>query len=605
MTQLQKANTNQVIELEQEAQNEDNNLVQIDLSLEAQAFLAYSHKVYNRDRLLERLKRANPHTTKLKYKKSFFICSQAYELAKSVLHKLQNKARVFLNTKYISEITKCDSTDQNKRIMEQLDNFFIIKYHRLEIVDGVPYNYHYSFELHPAIIEELKDAGLWNLKSMPAELRLSYNNIPNTSIRSIRSRANFVNAKNSNSETPNTELEENSKLVAKGKCGSSLANIPITETTETAQEAQTVEIPNPKATTVIPIQTKPSRPRNKRKTRTQAEQKQRKASTVQASNVVRNGFLGGGKRLSEIQPFLTDELCETLRSKSGKLFTNKAIREITKAIAASKKGSKAVFQHVNGIVAYLTPALIKEKRDPNKIGGEGYYTLAGMTEEDKQLHKQENYLNQVENSGIHARCDYTQFRARIAGGFPINLAYTLLTSMTGVKRQENVLKLTMHKQVPLSQHYKQLLLKHATGVGGYAGVSELEFVVIASNSNIRPEKALSCESQTSGEEPRSLVTYPKGISQSTDSAPVRLWEELQLTEGIWDKVCSSFISEYGENGQALYSHWLAPLSVIEKDGIIELSTNSDMVRDRIEQTYLPFLVKVAGKFGINKVEFAV
>lgn len=421
----------------------------------------------------------------------------------------------------------------------------------------------------------------------------------------IRSRANFLNAKNSKPETLNTELEENQTLVAKGKSGGSLANIPTTETTETAQEAQVVEIQSPKAATVTPIQTKPSRPRNKRKTKTQAEQKQRKASTVPATNIVKNGFLGGSKRISEIQPYLTDELCETLRSKSGKLFTNKAIREITKAIAASKKGSKAVFQHVNGIVAYLTPALIKEKRDPNKIGGEGYYTLAGMTEEDKQLHKQENYLNQVENSGIHARCDYTQFRARIAGQFPINLAYTLLTSMTGVKRQENVLKLTMHKQVPLSQHYKQLLLKHATGVGGYAGVSELEFVVIASNSNIRPEKALSCERQTSGEEPRSPVTYPKGISQSTDSALVRLWEELQLTEGIWDKVCSSFISEYGENGQALYSHWLAPLSVVEKDGIIELSTTSDMVRDRIEQTYLPFLVKVAGKFGINKVEFAV
>ena len=46
-----------------------------------------------------------------------------------------------------------------------------------------------------------------------------------------------------------------------------------------------------------------------------------------------------------------------------------------------------------------------------------------------------------------------------------------------------------------------------------------------------------------------------------------------------------------------------PLSVLEKEGIIELSTSSDMVRDRIEQTYLPFLVKLAGEFGINKVEF--
>ena len=587
---------NQDLEYGLEVQSQNNNLVEIDLSLEAQAFLAYSHKVYNRDRLLERLSRANPHTTKLKYKKSFFICSQAYELAKSVLHKLQNKERVFLNTKYISEITKCDSTDQNKRIMEQLDNFFIIKYHRLEVVDGVPYNYHYSFELQPAIIEELKDAGLWNLKSMPAELRLSYNNIPNTSIRSIRSRANFSNAKNSNFQNSNTELEENQKLVAKGKCDSSLANTPTTETTETAQEAQVVEIQSPKAATVTPIQTKPLRPSNKRKTRTQAEQKQRKAYAVQARNVVRNGFLGRGKRLSEIQPFLTDELCETLRSKSGKLFTNKAIREITKAIAVSKKGSKAVFQHVNGIVAYLTPALIKEKRDPNKIGGEGYYTLAGMTEEDKQLHKQENYLNQVENSGIHARCDYTQFRARIAGGFPINLAYALLTSMTGVKRQSSVLQITMYKPVSLSEHYRQLLLKHATGVGGYSGVSELEFVV-------KPTLAHQCAKVS--KKVLKLGEYKKLQQQAKLPAVPDLVQPVapQLPKGKWGKVCSLFISQQ-EGGEALYKHWLAPLRVVEKDGIIKLSTSSSMVRDRIEQTYLPFLNKVAGEFGIIEILLA-
>jgi len=52
----------------------------------------------------------------------------------------------------------------------------------------------------------------------------------------------------------------------------------------------------------------------------------------------------------------------------------------------------------------------------------------------------------------------------------------------------------------------------------------------------------------------------------------------------------------------LYKHWLKPLSVVEKEGIIELSTSSGMVRDRIEQTYLPFLSKVAAKFGINKME---
>ena len=78
-------------------------------------------------------------------------------------------------------------------------------------------------------------------------------------------------------------------------------------------------------------------------------------------------------------------------------------------------------------------------------------------------------------------------------------------------------------------------------------------------------------------------------------------KQVQLPKGTWGKVCSEFISEK-EGGEALYNHWLAPLSVVEKDDIIELSTTSDMIRDRIEQTYLSFLSKIAAKFGINVIE---
>ena len=99
---------------------------------------------------------------------------------------------------------------------------------------------------------------------------------------------------------------------------------------------------------------------------------------------------------------------------------------------------------------------------------------------------------------------------------------------------------------------------------------------------------------------RQCETETAATSQSTVVPNLVQREELQLPQGKWGKVCNSFISDY-ENGIALYNHWLAPLSVVEKDGILELQTNSDMVRDRIEQTYLPFLSKVAGKFGINEI----
>lgn len=420
----------------------------------------------------------------------------------------------------------------------------------------------------------------------------SYNIDENKNI--IRSRANFSNVKNSNSQNLGTEPEETKNLVAKGSCVNSQANQLATEYVETSVEPQVVETTSPKAATVTPIRTKAPRPANKRRTRTNAEQKQLRAAKVPATKpapkVVSNGFLAGGKRLSEIQPYLSDELCETLRSKSGKLFTNKAIREITKAIAASDKGSQAFFYHINGVVSYLIPALIREKRDPNKVGSDSYYTTAGMTAEDKLLYEREKYLNETENSGIHARCDYTQYRARIAGQFPTNLAYTLLTNMVEVKMEKNVLKITMHKLVTLGENYAHLLLNHAKGIGGYAGVNELEFVGIASNSNIASKLSRNCESQTAA------------TSQSTVVPNLVQREEPQLPQGNWGKVCTAFVSEYGFD---LYRYWLAGLEVTEDStkSTIELRTSSSMVRDRIEQTYLPFLAKVSSELGVEKVEF--
>lgn len=408
-----------------------------------------------------------------------------------------------------------------------------------------------------------------------------YKDENNINIRS--NGANFSNS-NFNSKNTITELVENSSGVAKGVSLSSSTATQTPEQTETLHEPQAIETTSPTPATLTPIQTK-ARPANKRKTKTREEQKQRKTC-----HVVNNGFLGKGKHLSEVQPYLTDEICEKLRSGSGRAFTNKAIREITKAIAASKKGRYVEFKHVNGIVSYLTPALANEKRDPNKIGSDSYYTKAGMTAEDKLLHEREKYLNQVENSGIQTRCDYTQYRARIAGQFPINLAYDLLTNMVEVKKQENVLKVTMHKPVPLGENLVQSLLNHAKGIGGYAGVNKLEFVVMASNSNIVSALTRSCERQTAK------------ISQFADRSELTLREEIQLPQGNWGKICTAFVSEYGFD---LYRYWLAGLEVTEDStkGTIELRTSSGMVRDRIGQTYLPFLSKVARELGINKVEF--
>ena len=386
-------------------------------------------------------------------------------------------------------------------------------------------------------------------------------------INNIRSNgANFSNS-NFNSQNTNTELVENSSVVAKGVSLDSSATQPTLEQAETPQEAQAVETTSPTPATVTPIQTK-ARPANKRKTKTREEQKQRKTC-----HVIRNGFLGKGKRLSEVQQYLTDEICEKLRSGSGRAFTNRAIKEITKAIAASEKGAQAFFYHINGLVAYLIPALIREKRCPEKTNSENYYTLAGMSEEDKLWHQHEKYLASVEEEAVRHVNPKNHFRAKLANALEHAKAYELLLAFINAEMGDNRLKITLNKAVELSERELDIVLfqaravfnKHSVnGDGQY--VESVEYVVNAANSNFRE-----------------LEKEP----------------EPELPKGKWGNICAEFVAEFG---MELYKHWLKPLSVVEKEGIIELSTSSDMVRDRIEQIYLPFLSKVAAKFGINKME---
>ena len=57
------------------------------------------------------------------------------------------------------------------------------------------------------------------------------------------------------------------------------------------------------------------------------------------------------------------------------------------------------------------------------------------------FNQRSNYLNKEEDSAIFSRSDYTQFRARVAGQFPINLGYNLLKNMFSVKKKGHVLEI--------------------------------------------------------------------------------------------------------------------------------------------------------------------
>ena len=125
----------------------------------------------------------------------------------------------------------------------------------------------------------------------------------------------------------------------------------------------------------------------------------------------------------------------------------------------------------------MTKVYQEEGRDVDKTNSPTFKIMKrrpqAEVEEIVTLNQREKYLNEVENSGIYSRCDYTQFRARIASQFPVNLGYDLLSNMISVKKKDSILQITMHNSVKLTEHYTQLLLNHAKGIGGYQGVDKI------------------------------------------------------------------------------------------------------------------------------------
>lgn len=501
------------------------------------------------------LKRANK--PKNATDKTLIMGEKAQKLLAVFRGKFRGRRKeLVLNDKYIAEVTGLKKR-QNINIINQIpDSEFIIKRDRKQK----------SYVITKAKNEE---SSLQNFakNEMPSSLA-------NKRVKSD----NFIYKNNSSKRTrSNTRAHEAKFLQRKN---SNNLKTEFVENTET--EKLITEFAKTKA-----LVSKKKIKSNARKKPIAAERKANRANIYKFNQYEKT------KNLVEHYP-LSQEDCYELQKRSGKAYNLNAMNEILLDMSRKPELQWHSFVSKAKFMAYMTKTYQEEGRDVDKANSSTFKIMKrrpqAEIEEIVTLNQREKYLNQVENSGIHARCDYTQFRARIAGQFPINLAYTLLTSMIGVKRQESVLKLTMHKQVPLSQHYKQLLLKHATGVGEYAGVSELEFVGIASNSHIAPELSRNCESQTAE------------ISQSTVVPNLVQREKLQLPEGNWGKVCSVFISQQ-EHGESHYQNWLAGLEVTEdiEVGIIQLRTTSDMVRDRIEQTYLPFLSKVAGRFGIKEI----
>ena len=147
-----------------------------ELSLETQVFLSFKHRTPNRYKLLDKLIRASITPEEKLTDKTVYLGEKAKKLLRAILKKLFSNRYVLINHKYITQATRCKS-DQNVLILKQLAKILKIQFYRLYTNNkGTKFSRHYYIELHPAVVDELKDTGHDNSEFYPEKNRPTYTN---------------------------------------------------------------------------------------------------------------------------------------------------------------------------------------------------------------------------------------------------------------------------------------------------------------------------------------------------------------------------------------------------------------------------------------------
>jgi hypothetical protein len=332
-------------------------------------------------------------------------------------------------------------------------------------------------------------------------------------------------------------------------------------------------------------QTKPSVVSLQNKHRAPNKRKKPLKSAIKAQ-IIKPPFYSKPMRLGQMHDLLDQNTCTELRFRSGRDFSNNFISQ--KVLALSKKPELiASFKTKQSFISYMTSVLKREMHDPVKTARNNFRLRINHTSEDMQYRTQEKLLNEVEQQAITHVCPENQLKAKIAGRLEGGKAYQLLSNFKRFEIVGDVLKIHLTKPLELTENDKEIILSQAKAVYSTASgisvecVERVEFVVSEGSTGI---------SKLVGDKSHEAITK---TNRSTDSASVRSQEET-LPKGVWGKIASCFIDTYGKD---TYRNWISKLRVKEdKDsGLITLTTNSDMVKDRIMSEYWEFLSNVSEK----------
>lgn len=310
------------------------------------------------------------------------------------------------------------------------------------------------------------------------------------------------------------------------------------------------------------------------------------SEVIKNTKIIKNGFLGTGRHLNEMLECLTEEICEKVRAECGRDFTDRAIKQIAKAVSRSKKGAKAFFYHINGLIAYLSKILKFEKRDPVKISSVNYYIAANLTEEEKTIQEQEKYLSEIEYS--QQVSTEWRLKKRLAAVLRRDIAYKILSNYQRSERKGYIFKIHLREQVVLKEMDKQIILNQVKATQERLG----------DNENIESIEKIEFTFQQKREQ-----KSEKGESEKL--AEIKNTEEIKKLP-IWLQIRKRFIDSYfdTEEGIGRDKNWLSKLIACEdnnkiSDNIKTLSikAESKFIRDWINSHYLFKLEPIAKELG--------
>ena len=470
---------------------------------------------------IERANKPKSYTNKTKH-----LGKNSKAVLSVIIQKLRNKSRVLLNHKYISTITRCERR-QNQNIIKELSHILEINYHSSFTNPDNDKTYRYCYEFSLKELEQIHTSSSADLNKS-IEQKITHHSIYKEN-KIINNRSNF------NLNSRNTRLESDKQS----------ENLVTTEP-DSVNDSQTQEY----------------------------------KEEVKVVVTTCNGFLNGGKSLEDMLEHLTDEMCSTLRSNCGRDFTDRAIREIAKAVSKSKKGSAAFFYHVKGFIAYLSKILSFEKRDPVKISDTNYYITANQTSEEREEREQEKYLTEVEYS-LQVSPEW-HLKKKLASVLERSKAYNLLTAYKSLDIKENRAIIHLRKHVELSNMDKEIIKQQIQETyekiddqGNYLLIDSLELEMPDKNT---PHAASFSAGQS----------YPK-------------------REGAWGKIRETFASYFGSEGDAIDKSWLSRFNakINEEKKTIELQAPTAFVRDWVESNYLSYIEDAAKVNGLRLVAIKI